>query len=302
MKILVPIDLVHSIKPTIDQLKVLMDLSKADIKLLYVREILPAYENLMQSVGTFSDDWNQQLDRKAAHLFEEAQNILKACCHSVATEIVSGPPAMMIEQVARDEGYGITVLTPGRHNPAERLFVGSVTDRVVAHCPGTIIVSRTHTETAKNGLKRIIIGFDGSENAREALARSISQFNIIESGAEVLIVYSVDMIEPIKFLTPIEFVSALEQNMLMQGQTFLADAEKILKAAGVKKINCCLVEGDPAAELTKMAKDVSADLVVLGAQGHSAIERFLVGSVSGKVVTHTPCSVAVIKPEAKRAK
>jgi nucleotide-binding universal stress UspA family protein len=302
MKILVPIDLIHSILPTLDLLDHLVDLKQADVKFLYVREMLPAYENLMQSVGSFADDWDRQLDQKASNLFAEARARIEGKCRSVDDELATGPAAMMIEQVARDEAYPVTVLTPGKHSPAERLFAGSVTARAVEHVPGTVIVARPNEKIAQGGLKRIMIGFDGSHNAREAIERSLVQFRIVESGADVVIVHSVDMIEPIKFMTPIAFVSALEQNMLMQGQAFLAEAEKLLKVAGVKKFDCCLVEGDPAAELTKMAKDTNADLLIIGAQGHSAIERFVVGSVSEKVASHAPCSVAVIKPEKAKKK
>ena len=39
-----------------------------------------------------------------------------------------------------------------------------------------------------------------------------------------------------------------------------------------------------------------SDLIVLGAEGHSLIERLLLGSVSDHVATHAPCSVLVVRP------
>jgi nucleotide-binding universal stress UspA family protein len=54
--------------------------------------------------------------------------------------------------------------------------------------------------------------------------------------------------------------------------------------------------GHGAFELIKTAKEVAADLVVVGATRHGLIERFLIGSVSYEVATHAPCSVLVVRP------
>src|SRR5207247_1778532 len=125
-------------------------------------------------------------DNKARKLFEEAKAYISPHCKLVETEIATGPTAMMIEQVAKDENYGVTVMTPGKHSPAERLFSGSVTARAVAHVPGTVVVSRPHVHGMKDGLRRVLFGFDGSHNARQAIERSLTLLNIVESDAEVV--------------------------------------------------------------------------------------------------------------------
>ncbi|QDS93984.1 Putative universal stress protein [Roseimaritima multifibrata] len=44
------------------------------------------------------------------------------------------------------------------------------------------------------------------------------------------------------------------------------------------------------------AADIKADLIVIGAKGHSAIHRVLLGSVSDSVASHAKCSVVVVRP------
>ena len=296
MKILVPVDLVQPIEPTIDVLKALVPLSKADVKLLYVREMLPAFENVIKSYGSFADDWDRETDAKAKAVLDQAIVKLQSLCKSVTGEVTNGPAAMIIETVARDEHFDMTVLSPRRHNVADRIFSGSVSNKVVHHARGTVLVARADTSEK---LANVVIGFDGSKNACDAVVKSIEQFAIIENQAKVTVVHSVDLAEPIKLLSPVAFVSALEQNLLMQGEALLAQAEKILSEAGVKNIELCLIEGDPASELIKLAKDAAADLVVMGARGHSSVEHFRIGSVSEKVAAHAHCSVAVIKSDSK---
>lgn len=52
-----------------------------------------------------------------------------------------------------------------------------------------------------------------------------------------------------------------------------------------------LLEGHAADEITRLAESERADLVCVGARGRNALERFLLGSTSEKILNHAPCSV-----------
>ncbi|MBX3422451.1 MAG: universal stress protein [Pirellulaceae bacterium] len=56
-----------------------------------------------------------------------------------------------------------------------------------------------------------------------------------------------------------------------------------------------VVEGHVGKTIVEKAREFSSDLIVLGAQGHSALSRLLLGSVSDFVATHAPCSVMVVR-------
>jgi len=55
--------------------------------------------------------------------------------------------------------------------------------------------------------------------------------------------------------------------------------------------------GKPAEEIMKAAVEHDADLIVMGAQGLGAIDRFLLGSVSTRVVQHATCAVLVVRSQ-----
>jgi nucleotide-binding universal stress UspA family protein len=61
------------------------------------------------------------------------------------------------------------------------------------------------------------------------------------------------------------------------------------------KIEAVAACGSPAQEILRKANEWSPDLIVLGCQGRSALARFLLGSVSQKVVNEAPCSVRVCR-------
>ena len=67
-----------------------------------------------------------------------------------------------------------------------------------------------------------------------------------------------------------------------------------LNAAAVVK------EGDPKAVIVEEAEHMRADLLIVGASGHSGITRFLVGSVARTAVRFAPCSVEIARPRVQK--
>jgi nucleotide-binding universal stress UspA family protein len=55
------------------------------------------------------------------------------------------------------------------------------------------------------------------------------------------------------------------------------------------------LEGDPAAEIVRYARDAAIDLIVMGTHGRTGLERLLMGSVTERVMREAACSVLVVK-------
>jgi nucleotide-binding universal stress UspA family protein len=56
-----------------------------------------------------------------------------------------------------------------------------------------------------------------------------------------------------------------------------------------------LVEGDPATEILRVAREAGCDLIVLGTHGWRGLRRLLMGSVAETVVRKAPCPVLTVK-------
>ena len=56
-----------------------------------------------------------------------------------------------------------------------------------------------------------------------------------------------------------------------------------------------MLEGDPAGEIVRYARDAGIDQIVIGTHGRTGVERLLMGSVAEKVMRDAPCSVLVVK-------
>ena len=68
------------------------------------------------------------------------------------------------------------------------------------------------------------------------------------------------------------------------------------KNAGITDIERCIEFGSPKVKIAKnIADDFKADLIICGATGMTAVERFLIGSVSESITRHASCDVLVVR-------
>jgi nucleotide-binding universal stress UspA family protein len=56
-----------------------------------------------------------------------------------------------------------------------------------------------------------------------------------------------------------------------------------------------LTEGDPGAEVVRVAGERHCDLIVLGTHGRRGLQRFFTGSVTEKVIRLAPCPVLSVR-------
>jgi nucleotide-binding universal stress UspA family protein len=294
MKLLLPIDLSSPLDSLVEDLLRMLPLRKYDVHLLFVKEELPSYEVILAATGDFKDDYNHLLESKAKERFAQAEKLLSGHCAKVSSEIAIGPAAMMIETVAKDEGYNLTVMAPGTKAKVEKFLLGSCTNKVLKHGHGTIVVTRGINADIAGPLN-ILFAVDGSKTSIEAMKAINEQFDLANRNVKVTLCHVVSIADIVSLVSPIEFISIVENNMLLEGETILADAQKALFDLGIKNVDCIQKEGDPSSEILALAKEKSADLIVVGARGRSDIERFLLGSVSHRVASYAHCSCAIVR-------
>lgn len=54
-------------------------------------------------------------------------------------------------------------------------------------------------------------------------------------------------------------------------------------------------EGAPSAEILRTAKEIDADLIVLGTHGRKGLSRVMMGSVAERVAREAPCPVLIVR-------
>jgi nucleotide-binding universal stress UspA family protein len=135
---------------------------------------------------------------------------------------------------------------------------------------------------------KILVALDNSEQAFKALDKAVGMAKKEKAELTLMTVYP-DFPEDEGGLK-----QASASLMQMAGKTVgrgKSEAEK----AGLA-VKTVIEAGYSAAEnIVKHAGKNNIDLIVLGHKSKSGLERLLVGSVAGKVVTYAPCSVLVVR-------
>ncbi len=88
---------------------------------------------------------------------------------------------------------------------------------------------------------------------------------------------------------PAELEEALEN----RARGILDKAAATLRGEGVS-VETSIAWGSAAREIIREAGEGSYDLIILGRHGHGVLRGFLIGSVSDRVVRHSPCPVLVV--------
>lgn len=86
----------------------------------------------------------------------------------------------------------------------------------------------------------------------------------------------------------------IEELVRAEAQRTVTDASLRLKRPGLI-LEEVVLRGRPATAIVDRARDMGADLVVLGSRGHGTIASMVLGSVSAEVVDHAPGPVLVAR-------
>jgi nucleotide-binding universal stress UspA family protein len=138
---------------------------------------------------------------------------------------------------------------------------------------------------------KILVAHDGSAHADKALQEASRM--ALQMAAEVTII----TVAPDLCLS--DEVSDNDCKLITDSLFFEAESamKKVTDELAAKGIKAEVVikDGHPAEMIIDTAKEIGADLVVVGSHGRHGAGRFFLGSVSAKVVEHAPCHVLVIK-------
>jgi nucleotide-binding universal stress UspA family protein len=146
--------------------------------------------------------------------------------------------------------------------------------------------------------QKILLPTDGSKYANNAAKHAI--WLASKSGSELIVLEVIetsslvglpaeDLIIKIKEMLKEEARRSLEEVSEMVTQT-----KQEGKNQKEFKLSLKTKEGSPADIIIKTIKEENIDLVVMGTSGKHGLDRFLLGSVTEKVVRSAPCPVLVV--------
>ena len=143
--------------------------------------------------------------------------------------------------------------------------------------------------------RRILVAYDGSDIARQALSEGIRFAK--DQQAEIRIVTIIDLTPLYWQALPGLDLGAIEQEVIRHAQKELDDAVALADKEGITpETIVALARGRRVSDaVLDEAKTWPADLIVLGTSGRGGIERFLLGSVAEGVARSSPVPVLLVR-------
>ena len=193
---------------------------------------------------------------------------------------------------------GLLVVGSQGLDALDRFMLGSVSTNLVQHATCPVLVVKGEAAP----LRRITLATDGSSASAKALEFVLATFQPDRStgnSGQVPIHISVIHVMARRILAPIEFRFTApwvrsEKKVTEAGRRLVEQSVQQLIKAGFTAEPVCQ-PGNPAEKIMKLASKQHADLIVMGAKGLADIDRFLLGSVSTRVVQHAHCAVLVVR-------
>ena len=142
---------------------------------------------------------------------------------------------------------------------------------------------------------RILMPIDGSTCSKAALALIASRSSLIESEPDIELL-NVQYPVSARVMRGVGR-ELVQQHHVSESNKVIKPALAVLKRAGLKASSKAVV-GSPGVEVSRIAVDHAADLIVMGSHGHTGIEKLLFGSVTQAVLASCNTPLLVIRTDA----
>lgn len=152
------------------------------------------------------------------------------------------------------------------------------------------------TTAPRSGIKRIVVGVDGSVQSAAAVKWAVRLAKGM--GSQITAVYAIHM--PIYFASeygaPFQFDQQWRDDMKSE---FESKWCKPLSASGVR-YRTVMEDGRPASVIEGVADRDNADLIIVGRRGRGDVAELVLGSVSHELVLNSKRPILIISPDKKK--
>jgi nucleotide-binding universal stress UspA family protein len=237
-----------------------------DVKLLEG----PFLRDVSASLGTapyvnYQGNISLILEERGASALETFREACEEAGVQCETELITGLVARSI--LERAELTDLIIMgRSGEHSEWLEGLVGSTTQAVVRRASCPVLVTADETP----GSDRFMVAYDESNHARRALQVAADVCGDWKARLDVLVVgddrTKAWLDEARSYLEPHDLTVVYERR-----------------------------DGDPSEMIVEYAKECEADLLIMGAYGHTKVRELVVGSTTAYAMNHSPCPLLLTR-------
>jgi len=207
-------------------------------------------------------------------ILEERGNVALQVCERLAreagVEVTVQNVTGLVERTILERSELVDLVVMGRsgeHSEWLEGVLGSTTESVVRRATRPVLVTARDTP----GHGRFLVAYDGSSHSRRALSVAADVSNSWQAPLDVLVVGNGSKAEAI----------------VGEARGYLDPHELTVRYVSR--------EGDPSEVIVAYAGECKADLLVMGAYGHTKVRALVVGSTTAYAMNHAPCPLLLTR-------
>jgi nucleotide-binding universal stress UspA family protein len=209
-------------------------------------------------------------------------------CHS---KIVLGDPFEGIVKAGDEDDADVIVMGEHRRQALKNVFVGTTAERTIRNSRRPVLIA---SAVPASFYRHVLIATDLSDSSREALHAVVALG--LNKQAEVSVVHVFDafgsglMTRASLNEDQVKYYVETERDRAAQDLAGFLQDMPIQPMYRLLKLN----ESSPASAICLAAKEIAADLIVVGTHGRTGITKFLLGSVAENVLRTSACDVLAV--------
>jgi len=239
----------------------------------------------------------------------------------IKTEVLPGAPALSILPVVRASQADLIVMCSHGYTGRTRWLLGSVSQKVARHSPVPVLVLHEDGSMPMNlhpdGMRpvRVLVPLDGSSFAEAALAPAAHLSSALSAPARgALHVARVLRLPPMDENGQNYRLAEIEKLGMWEAQAYLRTVERTLREGDLARLNLSItsslsIDPDVAGTLIGIA-EIGADmrdavevyppcdLIAMATHGRGGLERWMLGSVTERVLGSTKLPLLIVRPTA----
>lgn len=218
---------------------------------------------------------------------------------TTVAEIRQGKPYREIVGYATANSLDLVVMPTRGRRGLGRLLLGSTTERVVRRSDVPVLTIRPDAETTQAGLtypyRDVLVPTDGSSCAETAVTLGIDLSAVDDATLHLLSV--VDVASLGMDTRAGLHIDGLEE----RAEETVADAATTAQSGGVETVTAAVETSTSIHRaILSYVENHDVDVVVVGTHGRTGFDRYLLGSVTEKLVRTAPVPVLTVRDAAEK--
>lgn len=207
------------------------------------------------------------------------------------------PENVIIEKAAADKTILVAMATHGRTG-ISRWLLGSIAEKVLRGGTNPLLLIRANKEAPTEGeavLRSVIVPLDGSELAESVLPTAVKLARTLNLEMILFRAYELPASAYYGKENYLPDYDELRNRVKEQAHEYLEKKIEAINAEGVQNVSFVLVEGPGPHEIIDYARKSPNALITMCTHGRSGVQRWVLGSVTEKVVRHSGDPVLVLR-------